>query len=486
MGASGKMSEPLPFLLVSLAVIALYYALKFPAWRRSVLLLANLGFLATFFPTLQTAIPFAVFLIAGYLGLCLIRWRPRAAFLPVLIATIAAFVWLKKYTFVPAGLTLHFVYVTVGLSYILFRVLHLMIDTSSGAISSGTMEGVSFVSYFNYTANFTTLVSGPIQLYGDWVKTEDPAARPPLTTERTLEAMERTVRGLFKTNVLALLLSAFQSRMLDQVASSAPVNQKILPGALSLVLYPLFIYCNFSGYIDIVIGVGKLLGVTLPENFDRPFSADNIMDFWGSRWHITLSHWLRAYVFNPLLVGLTRRFPSEGIAPVLAVVSFFVTFFLIGAWHGQTTEFLFYGFLLGLGVSVNKIWQIVMTKQLGRKRYAALSRNGSYIAFSRGLTFTWVTFTTIWFWADWHRIRGLASALAPRMILVWALIFAGATVILAVWEALQLRVASAIGATHPVYSQCLRTALNTAAIIILIATGILMNRPAPDIVYKAF
>jgi D-alanyl-lipoteichoic acid acyltransferase DltB (MBOAT superfamily) len=482
MGACRKVSEPLPFLAMSLAVVALYYVLKFPAWRRSVLLLANLVFLATFFPTLQTAIPFAVFLIAGYLGLCLIRRRPRVAFLPVVIATIAAFVWLKKYTFVPAGLTLHFVYVTVGLSYILFRVLHLMIDTSSGALE----QGVGFLSYFNYTASFTTLVSGPIQLYGDWVKTEDPAARPPLTAERALEAMERIVRGLFKTNVLALLLSALQSRMLDLVAAPAPVNQKIIPGALSLVLYPLFIYCNFSGYIDIVIGVGKLLGVTLPENFIRPFSADNIMDFWGSRWHITLSHWLRAYVFNPLLVGLTRRFPSERSAPVLAVVSFFVTFFLIGAWHGQTSEFIFYGFLLGLGVSVNKIYQIAMTRQLGRKRYNALCRNGSYVALSRGLTFSWVTFTTIWFWANWHQIRGIASALAPRMLLVWILIFAGSTVILAAWEKVRLGVDSAVGAAHPVYSQCLRTALNTAAIVILIAIGILMNRPAPDIVYKAF
>jgi D-alanyl-lipoteichoic acid acyltransferase DltB (MBOAT superfamily) len=475
-------TEPIPFLGLCLAVVALYYALKFPAWRRTVLLLANLGFLTTFFPGLQAGIPFAVFLIAGYLGLRLIRWRPRTAFVPILIGTIAAFVWLKKYAFVPAGLTLHFAYGTVGLSYILFRVLHLMIDTSSGAIA----ERVSFVSFFNYATSFTTLVSGPIQLYGDWVKTEDPAARPPLTAERALEAMERIVRGLFKTNVLALLLSAFQTRTLDLVAASGPVDQKILPGALSLVLYPLFIYCNFSGYIDIVIGVGKLLGETLPENFIRPFSADNIMDFWGSRWHITLSNWLRAYVFNPLLVGLTRRFPSERIAPVWAVLSFFVTFFLIGAWHGQTTEFIFYGFLLGLGVSANKIYQIAMTKRLGRKRYGALCRNGFYVALSRGLTFSWVTFTTIWFWANWHQIQGLATALAPRMILVWALIFAGSTMILAAWEAIQTEVNFAIGAAHPVYSQCLRAALNTAAIVILIATGILMNRPAPDMVYKAF
>jgi alginate O-acetyltransferase complex protein AlgI len=476
------MSEPLPFLGLSLIVVAAWYASGSNAWRRTVLVLANLGFLVTFFPGFEASLPFAVFLIASYAGLCLIRWRPRAAFLPVLIATIAAFVWLKKYAFVPAGLTLHFVYVTVGLSYILFRVLHLMIDTSSGAI----MERVGVLSFFNYTASFTTLVSGPIQQYGDWEKTEDPADRPPLTRQRALEALARIIRGVFKTNVLALVLSTFHSRTLDRVMAVGPVDQKILPGALTLVLYLLFIYCNFSGYIDIVIGVGNMLGVTLPENFIRPFSADNILDFWGSRWHITLSHWLRAYVYNPLLVSLVRRFPSPYAAPYWAVLSFFVTFFLIGAWHGQTTEFLFYGFLLGLGVSVNKIYQIVMSKQLGRKRYAMLSKNRLYIAVCRGLTFTWATFTTIWFWADWHQIGQLESALSPRLIVVWLLIFAGATIVLAVWEAIYQETESIATAAPPIYFHCLRVALGTAAIVITLAAGVLMNQSAPDIVYKAF
>jgi D-alanyl-lipoteichoic acid acyltransferase DltB (MBOAT superfamily) len=429
---------------------------------------------------LRATLPFAGFLIAAYLGLRLIYWR-RSAFVPVLIGTIAGFVWLKKYAFVPAGLTLHFAYATVGLSYILFRVLHLMIDTWSGGIT----EPVRFVSFFNYNANFTTLVSGPIQRYGDWIKTEDPAARPHMAPARALKAMERIVRGLFKTSVLALLLSAFQLRMLDVVGASGPVDQKILPGALSLVLYPLFIYCNFSGYIDIVVGVAELLGTVLPENFSRPFSADNIMDFWGSRWHITLSAWLRAYVYNPLLVALIRRFPSRRLEPVWAAVAIFVTFFLIGVWHGQTTEFLFYGFILGFGVSVNQIYQTVMTRRLGRKRYGVLCKNALYVAFSRGLTFSWVTFTTIWFWATWSQIRGLAAVLAWRGIVVWLLIFAGSTLILSAWEAIQRRIEIAASA-QPLYSRCLRAALNAAAILIVVATGILMNRPAPDIVYKAF
>jgi len=475
-------SDPLPFAGLALLVAAAYYSLKSPTWRRAVLLLANLGFLVSFFPGWRAGLPFAGFLIGSYAGLCLIRWRPRASFLPVLITTVAAFVWLKKYAFVPTGMTLHFFYVTIGLSYILFRVLHLMIDTAAGQFA----KRVSILSFFNYTTNFTTLVSGPIQQFDGWAKTENPASRPALTWARFRESLARMIQGLFKTNVLALLLSSFQSQMLDSAMASAPANQKIIPGALALILYPFFIYCNFSGYIDIAIGIGELFGVTLPENFIRPFSSDNIMDFWGSRWHITLSHWLRAYVYNPLLVGLMRRFPSQILESFWAVLAFFVTFFLIGVWHGQTTAFIFYGFLLGFGVSVNKLYQIVLTKRIGRKRYGALCRNRLYIALSRGLTFSWVTFTTIWFWADWQRIRDLTSALAPRLIPIWILIFAVSTITLAVWEMVYQQAKTIAGNSPPIFSQCLKVALLSAALVITLAATVLVNQPAPDIVYKAF
>ena len=78
------------------------------------------------------------------------------------------------------------------------------------------------------------------------------------------------------------------------------------PGAL---VYPLFLYANFSGYIDIVIALARLMRVRLPENFDRPFSASSVLDFWN-RWHMTLSNWLKTYVYNPLLLALMRRTSS--------------------------------------------------------------------------------------------------------------------------------------------------------------------------------
>jgi alginate O-acetyltransferase complex protein AlgI len=91
------------------------------------------------------------------------------------------------------------------------------------------------------------------------------------------------------------------------------------------------------------------LHTRLPENFDRPFSSDNFLNFW-SRWHITLSEWLKTYVHNPLLLNLMRRYPSPALQTCWGVLAVFVTFFLIGVWHGQTLVFVFFGVLQGLGV----------------------------------------------------------------------------------------------------------------------------------------
>ncbi len=80
-------------------------------------------------------------------------------------------------------------------------------------------------------------------------------------------------------------------------------------------MYPLFLYANFSGYIDIVIALARLMRMRLPENFDRPFAASSVLDFWN-QWHMTLSNWLKTYVYNPLLMALMRRISIVGASAV--------------------------------------------------------------------------------------------------------------------------------------------------------------------------
>ena len=150
---------------------------------------------------------------------------------------------------------------------------------------------------------------------------------------------------------------------LRALSSDFGFRDRVLNGVLIATIYTVYLYFNFSGYMDIVIGVARFLRFHLPENFNRPFFADNFIEFWA-RWHITLSTWLKTYVYNPLLIILMRRYPSPNLESFFAVIAYFVTFFLVGVWHGQTSEFIVFGALQGLGVSVNKLHQVVLASML--------------------------------------------------------------------------------------------------------------------------
>jgi len=449
-------------------------------WRQLVLLIASVAFLCICADK-QSLVPLIAFLGLGYVGLKLIEsGRVRTA-TPMVVVTILIYIWLKRYTFLPSSLFLRISYSTLGLSYIFFRVLHLLEDASSGMLE----RPVSLVSYVIYTLNFTTLVAGPIQRYQDFDKSQREARRPSVT--RVGLAIERIITGFFKTNVLALIFSMLHAGAINQIMAAAQWQTSVLQGAVVIASYPFFLYCNFSGYIDIIIGIALLLGISLPENFDRPFSSLWFIDFWN-RWHITLSTWFKTYVYNPLVMALMRRFPSESLAPVWGVTAFFVTFFLVGAWHGQTFAFLFFGVLQALGVSINKLYEIALAAALGRKRVRVLSSNGFYIAVCRGLTFTWLAFTLVWSWSSWSRLAGLTTAMgAGAIVASLSLILLAATVGLAIWEA---------GRTHllriqwgqqvVLQSRYTRTAWCTALVLFWIAAELLLRQPAPEIVYKTF
>jgi D-alanyl-lipoteichoic acid acyltransferase DltB (MBOAT superfamily) len=466
-------------------VAAVFYNLLRPVWwRQGALFLANLFFLATFASDTRAFLPFAAFLLAGYLGIqAAQRAETRRFFVPSLITIIAAFVWLKKYAFLPSGSFLHFAYVTIGMSYILFRVLHVMIDAHGGNLQAK----ISPLSYLNYTLNFMTLVSGPIQRFEDFAETQLAPERKALTIFNIGEGIHRIAVGFFKVAVLSWLLSLLQKDALHALFDPRPLPSKALLGAAVAALYPLYLYANFSGYTDTVIGIGRFFRCKLPENFDRPFSADNFINFW-SRWHITLSNWLKTYVFNPLLLASMRRVTSFALEPFLAVLALFVTFFLVGVWHGQTSEFLVFGFLQGLGVAANQLYQILMEKRLGRERYRRLTTNSFYTAFSRGFTFTWFTFTLLWFWSNWTQMREITSALGvPAAIFALCTVFLAASVFLRLYGMVRDWAAGIRWNGSPVLvSRYALTVVDTGLTVITLAVVILLNAPAPDIVYRAF
>jgi D-alanyl-lipoteichoic acid acyltransferase DltB (MBOAT superfamily) len=227
--------------------------------------------------------------------------------------------------------------------------------------------------------------------------------------------------------------------------------------------------------------------VRLPENFDRPFMASSVLDFWN-QWHITLSTWFKAYVYNPLLMALMRRISSPALQPLLGVFCFFVTFFLVGIWHGRTSDFVIFGLLTGGGISLNKLWQLALTRVLGRSRYKELAKNTVYIAFSRGLNFVWFAFTLFWFWADSKQIERIFSALSMAAWLgVWAAAWLFITAILQSWEWLSAALLSITIANEPVFTSRYALVVYSSVLgLAAVVTTALLNQPAPDIVYKAF
>jgi D-alanyl-lipoteichoic acid acyltransferase DltB (MBOAT superfamily) len=300
-------------------------------------------------------------------------------------------------------------------------------------------------------------------------------------------ALERIVLGLFKTNVLATVFSLTRAASLERVVGNCGPDGSVADGIAVFALYPLFLYCNFSGYIDIVLGIAKLLRRRLPENFNRPFSSTSVIDFWN-RWHITLSLWLKTYVYTPLLMGLGRRFPSRKLESTWAVFAFFVTFFLVGVWHGQTLEFLVFGFLTGLGMSANKMYQLSMQKYLGKKTYARVSKYPLYVAVARGLTIAWFAFTLWWFWGTWEQISQITNALGMKQLAaIWLAIIGGATALLWAVESVRDYLLESVWRTRSgLQTRVIRAAWSVLLMAVVGGVVLLSNQPAPEIVYKAF
>jgi D-alanyl-lipoteichoic acid acyltransferase DltB (MBOAT superfamily) len=452
-------------------------------WRSTVLLGTSVIFLGLLAQSPLSLLPLAAFLLLGYTGLALLERGWSRSWVWSIMAVILAFLWLKKYTFLPEGIFLRYPYFTLGISYIFFRVLHLLIESSDESEKRPT----GLVAYLCYTLNFTTLVSGPIQRFDEFVR--DQFTNKPIALGPRLigDQLERIARGLFKVNVLALLLDMVHADALAQLSQPVPVLHKLFAAFCLTVAYPLFLYANFSGYIDIVIALGRLLRLRLPENFDRPFSAASFLEFW-SRWHITLSTWLKTYVYNPLLLTLMRRIPSLELQPLLGIISFFVTFFLVGIWHGRTSEFAIFGVLQGGGVAINKLWQVALAQGMGRKAYKALAANQLYVVVARGLTFTWFAFTLFFFWASWEQMEATFFRLSlGNWIAVWLGVFLCSSVLLATWEWLRAQLISMpLVNDIAIRSRYARVIYATALALVTFVMITVLEQPAPDIVYKAF
>ena len=474
----------LSFIAFIAAVVLLTSALPTPRGRSVVLMAANLVFIGSHVDHLGQLAPLAAFLLTGYLAIELARrTRSTWSLWGGLAVVVAGFVVLKRFSFLGAALTLPFAYLIVGLSYVLFRVLHLLIDAKQGELPGA----IGPLRFFNYTCSFLCFTAGPIQRYTEHAANQD---RPlALTQGQVFRAFARLIRGFMKVGVFSAIFSylfdSMSGRLLDATLTpSLPLLCAL--AVASAVFYTVYLYANFAGYMDIVIGVGALMGQDLPENFNRPFLARSFLDFW-SRWHITLSDWFKTYLFNPLLTLLATRFTAPAAGPYLGVLAFFVTFGVMGVWHGTTAVFVVYGLLMGAGASVNKLWQVVMTKRLGKKGYRALAEKTPAIYLARGLTFAYFALALSCLWLDMAQLRALTRELGAIGVLACYLGLSIASGIAFIaWDTLTMRAASLRLKAGRVSGGVVVRNLTLAFQILLIVTVASFFHKAPEFVYRAF
>jgi D-alanyl-lipoteichoic acid acyltransferase DltB (MBOAT superfamily) len=243
----------------------------------------------------------------------------------------------------------------LGFSYLSFRLIHVLRDKQVGRLPE-----LSLPEFATYVVFFPALAAGPI----DRVERFAPDLRNDfsLTQDETLLAGQRFFLGLFKKFVVAdtLAIIALNDALATQVRTAGWMW-------VSVYAYAFQIYFDFSGYTDIAIGIARLVGIKLPENFAAPYSRPNLTQFWNS-WHMTLTQWFRAYFFNPLnrwMRGL-KNFPTW----VMILIGQVGTMLLIGLWHGVTANFVLWGLWHGLGLFLQNRWS-----DLARTRFPSLGQN---------------------------------------------------------------------------------------------------------------
>lgn len=270
-----------------------------------------------------------------------------------------------------------------GLSYILFRLIHTLLDWKNGRLVTSTLP-----EYFNYVLFFPTLSAGPIDRLDRFLKDYKKISVNTALQDDLLIGGKRIIIGIFKKYVIAdtLALISMNSTNIAQV-KNAPWLW------LLLYAYAFQLFFDFAGYSDIAIGIGKIMGINVPENFDAPYLKQNLTLFWNS-WHMTLTKWVQSYIFNPLSRKL--RSSSPKLSPRMGLlIGQVVTMVFIGLWHGISTNFVIWGLWHALGLFVSN----QLTSFFRKRNWFTQTSGGKIFSKVIGtfLTFNYVALGWVWF-----------------------------------------------------------------------------------------
>jgi D-alanyl-lipoteichoic acid acyltransferase DltB (MBOAT superfamily) len=294
----------------------------------------------------------------------------------------------------------------VGISFFTFMAISYVVDAYRGDFTPVTLG--RFAAYLSF---FPHLVAGPIVRPGELIPQME-VRRDPRRVDSS-RAFYLIATGLFKKVVIANYLA---THITDRVFA-VPGSHSSAEILVAVYAYAVQIYADFSGYTDIAIGLALLLGFTFPQNFDSPYAAVSLRDFWR-RWHMTLSRWLRDYLYIPL--GGNRK------GRVRTYANLMITMLLGGLWHGASWTFVVWGGIHGTGLAVEHA-------RRDRPGYVEPTPGRAGIWLRRLLTFNVVCFAWIFFRSDsiaraWQMITGLVtrwgapSPLVTAGVLFWIVV----------------------------------------------------------------
>ncbi len=266
----------------------------------------------------------------------------------------------------------------IGISYYIFKTLTYTLDIYREEIDKAES---SYWNYLLFVSFFPNILAGPISRARDLLPQF--SARFSLSREMIGKGLFLILSGAFKKIVIADMLGANLVVRVFESPEYFNGFEILMAGYANLVQ----LYFDFSGYTDMVIGIALLLGFNILPNFNKPFLAQNLTDFWR-RWHMTLSSWLRDYLFSPLSVSM-RRAGTTGL-----VIAVMITFILCGFWHDALWTFIVWGCLHAIALG----WDIATNK--ARTKFKKKNKGAWYKVISIVLTFHFLMFTFIVFSAD--------------------------------------------------------------------------------------
>jgi D-alanyl-lipoteichoic acid acyltransferase DltB (MBOAT superfamily) len=350
-------------------------------------------------------------------GVARSRGRARTVWLvAAVVIDLGVLGWFKYYGFFASQLQnfLHLfglgsplplldIVLPVGVSFLTFRAISYVIDVYRGKVQPGPHLDVAL-----YFAFFPYMMAGPIVRAADLL--------PQLTSPRDPRRIDsgRALWLIFAGLVKKMLIADFLASHIINGVFSNPGGYSSLEVLLGVYAYSVQIYCDFSGYTDMAIGIGMLLGFQFPQNFNSPYAAVSVQDFWR-RWHMTLSSWLRDYLYIPL--GGNRNGQRR------TSVNIMVTMLLGGLWHGAAWTFVAWGGLHG-GAQVVEHWFRDRRTARGLPLVEP-SRGGRIVR--RILVFHFITLAWIFFRADSF---GDAAHVIGRLFTAWGVASPNVTVAL--------------------------------------------------------